>query len=65
MHCPRLSELPPPPPGKTGWPWTEETPVTSERLAGQHDRVTIVTPSYNSIHYLEETMRSVLLQAFE
>ena len=26
MRCPTLSELPPPPPGKTGWPWTEESP---------------------------------------
>ena len=24
MRCPTLAELPPPPPGKTGWPWTVE-----------------------------------------
>lgn len=64
MHCPRLSELPPPPPGKTGWPWTEETPPVAEALPGSYARITIVTPSYNSIHYLEETVRSVLLQGY-
>ena len=24
MRSPNLSELPPPPPGKTGWPWMRE-----------------------------------------
>lgn len=26
MLCPRPAELPPPPEGKTGWPWTLEAP---------------------------------------
>ena len=64
MRCPTLKEVPSPPPGKTGWPWTEETPVASEKPAGFHARITIVTPSFNSIHFLEETMRSVLLQGY-
>jgi len=64
MHCPRLNELPPPPPGKTGWPWTEETPIPTDNATGPYDRITIVTPSYNSIGYLEETIRSVLLQGY-
>ena len=25
MRCPTISELPQPPQGKVGWPWTEET----------------------------------------
>ena len=25
MRCPTLTELPPPPPGKTGWPWIAES----------------------------------------
>ena len=27
MCNPTLHTLPPPPPGKTGWPWTVETPA--------------------------------------
>lgn len=49
---------------KKGWPWTQASPLPDREPEAVCPRITIVTPSLNQGRFLEEAVRSVLLQSY-
>ena len=58
-----LKNLPEPPKGKIGFPWTEESPPP-QYIPENLPKITIITPSFNQGQYIEETIRSIFLQHY-
>ena len=66
MRCPSIRELPGPPAGRTGWPWTEGSESLPSEMpnGGAWPCITVVTPSFRQAAFLEATLRSILLQGY-
>jgi glycosyltransferase involved in cell wall biosynthesis len=59
-----LSRIPASPENSVGWPWSVESVPPIDAADVKWPKISIVTPSFQQAAYLEECLRSVLLQNY-